>query len=150
MQQQTAVKQFWQDLQDILPSSVDTETGMKLLKALKRAKKMEKEQMENLWDAAISHGGCKCYDEIMTFEQYYKETFNNKPMQQPINNNKQQTAVDWLVEQLPLIQQEGLIDIIEQAKEMERQQIIDAYHTNPLEAKWKNIGSEYYNETFNK
>jgi hypothetical protein len=74
--QQTAVKQFWQDLQDILPSSVDTETGMKLLKALKRAKKMEKEQMENLWDAAISHGGCKCYDEIMTFEEYYKETFN--------------------------------------------------------------------------
>jgi hypothetical protein len=72
MQQQTAVKQFWQDLQDILPSSVDTETGMKLLKALKRAKKME------------------------------------------------------------------------------RQQIIDAYHTNPLEAKWKNIGSDYYNETFNK
>jgi hypothetical protein len=76
MQQQTAVKQFWQDLQDILPSSVDTETGMKLLKALKRAKKMEKEQMKNLWDAAISHGGCKCYDEIMTFEEYYNETFN--------------------------------------------------------------------------
>jgi hypothetical protein len=68
----------------------------------------------------------------------------------PMNNNKQQTAVEWLVEQLPLIQQEGLIDIIEQAKEMERQQIIDAYHTNPLEAKWKNIGSDYYNETFNK
>ena len=74
--QQTAVKQFWQDLQDILPSSVDTETGMKLLKALKRAKKMEKEQMENLWHAAISHGGCKCYDEIMAFEEYYNETFN--------------------------------------------------------------------------
>ena len=41
-----------------------------------QAKEMEKEQMENLWDAAISHGGCKCYDEIMTFEEYYKETFN--------------------------------------------------------------------------
>jgi hypothetical protein len=40
-----------------------------------QAKKMEKEQMENLWDAAISHGGCKCYDEIMTFEEYYNETF---------------------------------------------------------------------------
>jgi hypothetical protein len=40
-----------------------------------KAKKMEKEQMENLWDAAISHGGCKCYDEIMTFEEYYNETF---------------------------------------------------------------------------
>ena len=37
-------------------------------------------------------------------------------------SNKQQTAVDWLVEQLPLIQQEGLRDIIEQAKELEKQQ----------------------------
>ena len=44
-----------------------------------QAKKMEKEQMENLWDAAISHGGCKCYDEIMTFEHYYNETFNQQP-----------------------------------------------------------------------
>jgi hypothetical protein len=41
-----------------------------------QAKKMEKEQMENLWHEAISHGGCKCYDEIMTFEEYYNETFN--------------------------------------------------------------------------
>ncbi len=41
-----------------------------------QAKEMEKDKMENLWDAAISHGGCKCYDEIMTFEEYYNETFN--------------------------------------------------------------------------
>ena len=74
--QQTAVKQFWQDLQDIYSSSFDTGMVIKLLMARKRAKKMEKEQMENLWHAAISHGGCKCYDEIMTFEEYYNETFN--------------------------------------------------------------------------
>jgi len=30
-----------------------------------------------------------------------------------------QTAVEWLVEQLPLIQQEGLRYVIEEAKEME-------------------------------
>jgi saccharopine dehydrogenase-like NADP-dependent oxidoreductase len=41
-----------------------------------QAKEMEKDKMENLWYAAISHGGCKCYYEIMTFEQYYNETFN--------------------------------------------------------------------------
>jgi len=41
-----------------------------------QAKEMEKDKMENLWHAAISHGGCKCYDEIMTFEHYYNETFN--------------------------------------------------------------------------
>jgi hypothetical protein len=41
-------------------------------------------------------------------------------------SNKKQTAVDWLAEQLPLIQQEGLRDIIEEAKEMHKQQIIDS------------------------
>ncbi len=45
-------------------------------KHLAQAKEMEKDKMKNLWHAAISHGGCKCYDEIMTFEEYYKETFN--------------------------------------------------------------------------
>ena len=49
--------------------------GMK--SAFHKAKEMEKDKMENLWHAAISHGGCKCYDEIMTFEEYYNETFNN-------------------------------------------------------------------------
>jgi hypothetical protein len=43
-----------------------------------QAKEMEKDKMKNLWDEAISHGGCKCYDEIMTFEEYYNETFNTK------------------------------------------------------------------------
>jgi hypothetical protein len=33
-----------------------------------------------------------------------------------------QTAVEWLVEQLPLIQQEGLRYVIEQAKQMEKEQ----------------------------
>lgn len=42
-----------------------------------------------------------------------------------------------------------LMEIIKQAKTMHRQEIIDAYHTNPLEAKFKNIGADYYNETFN-
>jgi hypothetical protein len=33
------------------------------------------------------------------------------------------TAVEWLVEQLPLIQQEGLRDVFEQAKKMEKKQM---------------------------
>jgi hypothetical protein len=39
-------------------------------------------------------------------------------------------------------------DILIKAKQMERANIIDAYLTNPLEAKWKNIGTDYYNEIF--
>jgi hypothetical protein len=62
-----------------------------------------------------------------------------------------QTAVEWLSEQLQstvFYTDEAKENIIQQAKEMEKQQIIDAYHTNPLEAKWKNIGINYYNETY--
>jgi len=37
-----------------------------------------------------------------------------------------QTAVEWLIEQLiPKDQHEGIIDIIEEAKEMEKEQIVD-------------------------
>ena len=70
-----------------------------------------------------------------------------------------QTAVEWLVEQLPLIQQEGLRYVIEQAKQMEKEQIVDAYEIGFADA-WddaryddepKHAGAEhYYNETFNK
>ena len=74
-----------------------------------------------------------------------------------MENNKKQTAVEWLVEQLPLIQQEGLRDVWEQAKEMEKEQIKDAYEQGFADA-WddarydempKYAGPEqYYNETY--
>lgn len=63
------------------------------------------------------------------------------------------TAVEWFNRQL-VDRQNGNGDsrsrdeIFEQAKIMEKQQIIDTYHINPLESKWKNIGIDYYNETF--
>jgi hypothetical protein len=59
-------------------------------------------------------------------------------MQQPINNNKQQTAVEWFAEQI----ESGKIEIvysdkihsikcipeiIQQAKELEKEQIIEAF-----------------------
>ena len=76
-------------------------------------------------------------------------------MQQPINNNKQQTAVDWLVEQLPLIQQEGLRDIIEQAKEMEKDKMEnlwdEAISHGGCNCYYEIMTFEqYYKETFNK
>jgi ABC-type transporter MlaC component len=58
--QKTAVEQFWQDLQDILPSSVDTETGIKLLMARKKAKTIEKGQIiefADKYDAYVVQGG---------------------------------------------------------------------------------------------
>jgi len=57
------------------------------------------------------------------------------------------TSIEWLIE---MVSKMGYVsaDIVEQAKEMHKKEIIDAYHTNPQEAKWKNIGINYYNETF--
>jgi hypothetical protein len=64
-----------------------------------------------------------------------------------------QTAVEWLQQALEdtILDHEQImqtIGLFEQAKQMERANIIDAYLTNPLEAKWKNIGTDYYNEIF--
>jgi hypothetical protein len=72
-----------------------------------------------------------------------------------MSNNKQQTAVEWLEETMlkPLIQWPD--DIWEQAKEMEKNQIINAY----LKSKRKRTdllgvlkimdeAEQYYNETF--
>lgn len=61
-----------------------------------------------------------------------------------------QTAVEWLVDELL----EGKLlmpSLIEQAKEMEKQQIIDA-RENGFYSKenWKGDSEQYYNETFNK
>ena len=69
-----------------------------------------------------------------------------------------QTAVEWLVEN---IREKGLVvalwneKVFEQAKEMEKQQIIDAHGSKLISPKglaseyWVN-GEKYYNETFNK
>ena len=66
------------------------------------------------------------------------------------------TAIEWLQEKY---KQQGTIfkSQFEQAKEMEKQQIIDAFKKyrnskfkNPDEIDWTKSGEQYYNETFNK
>ena len=37
---------------------------------------------------------------------------------------------------------------IQQAKEMEKEQIMDAYRINPNNENWSNSGIDYYKETF--
>ena len=69
-----------------------------------------------------------------------------------------QTALEWFVEQLPLIQQEGLRDMIEQVKEMEKQQIIDAYanavmkenNSDYVGMHEQSSGEIYFDETYGK
>lgn len=67
-----------------------------------------------------------------------------------------QTAVKWLFEQLPKKLHSHYKKQLDQAKEMEKQQIIDAFLTgylddlpNPLPKDYYELNAEqYYNETF--
>jgi hypothetical protein len=63
-----------------------------------------------------------------------------------------QTAVEWLVEQFNL---QAYIPHIEQAKEMEKQQIIDSYRDGRSDQQsdrpskfYNRMAEQYYNETF--
>jgi len=62
------------------------------------------------------------------------------------------TAVEWLAEELTLPEYgdnpQWVQDAIEQAKEMEKEQIIDAYETELYQYKTEISGEQYYNETF--
>jgi hypothetical protein len=74
----TAVEQFWQDVQDILPSSVDTETGIKLVRGFEQAKEMEKEQIVKAHFDGCEIGEIFAYENrefITDSEQYYSKTF---------------------------------------------------------------------------
>jgi hypothetical protein len=60
---------------------------------------------------------------------------------------KEQTAVEWLMDNIPTRFKNALLDMckaeIEQAKEMEKEQIVKAYES--LEHRH---GENYYNKTF--
>jgi len=61
------------------------------------------------------------------------------------------TAVEWLLDSLDYNQQMlGIKEIIEQAKEMEREQIIKTYWASYKEAlhSGDKTADEYYNETY--
>jgi hypothetical protein len=70
-----------------------------------------------------------------------------------MTNNKQQTAVEWyaieMYEYFRSMFGSGIIntDILEKAKEMEKEQIVDAYDYGSLRSGCEE-GEEYYNETF--
>jgi alkylhydroperoxidase family enzyme len=62
-----------------------------------------------------------------------------------------QTAVEWLVEQI--LKEKGLVDLdIEKAKEMEKEQIIEAFKEGNLYHGWalKHEPEQYYNKTYKK
>ena len=57
------------------------------------------------------------------------------------------TAVEWLCKQYHLKQD---IEIVKQAKEMEKQQIIEAYDKGEFNCGMNKTAEEYYNKTFKR
>jgi hypothetical protein len=57
------------------------------------------------------------------------------------------TAVEWLFEQVWITSGEDLPELLEQAKEMEKEQIIEAYKFGNLSDIYFKP-EQYYNETF--
>jgi hypothetical protein len=68
--QQTAVEIFWNQLPEILPFTVDTETAVKLQEAYQQAKQIEKEQIIQAILTGFSN-----WDTELGSEQYYNETY---------------------------------------------------------------------------
>jgi hypothetical protein len=58
------------------------------------------------------------------------------------------TAVEWLAEHLCNEMNFDYWKAVEQAKEMEKQQIIDAYETELYQYKTEISAEQYYKETF--
>ena len=66
-------------------------------------------------------------------------------------SEKQQTAVEWFASQIKggqLITNQKFKELLEQAKEMEKKQIIDAYR-NGKNQQLENSGN-YYSKTYSK
>jgi hypothetical protein len=67
-----------------------------------------------------------------------------------------QSAVEWLIEQWPVLESQIPERILNQAKEMEKQQIIDAHGSKLKNSRGTSnfeywyTGEQYYNETFKK
>ena len=68
---QTALETFWEQIAEILPFSLDSETAIKLYEKYQEAKQMEREQIENAWH----NGNLIETQEHYCGEQYYHETY---------------------------------------------------------------------------
>ena len=65
--QSSSIDFFWNQLPEILPFTVDTETAVKLWGAFEQAKAMHKQEIEKAFKKGMVTN--------KTFEDYYNETF---------------------------------------------------------------------------
>ena len=89
----------------------------------------------------------------MTREELIALGWMKKPSDKMQEKPKNQlTAVEWLVDKLEIFATEEEMNIIEQAKEMEKEQMINAFQesrlTHPMIGFKHETFVDYYNETF--
>ena len=61
------------------------------------------------------------------------------------------TAVEWLVQEANLLENNGwILPLIEQAKAMEKEQIVNAYEEGEYDCGCNGDSEQYYNKTFKK
>ena len=78
---QTALETFWEQIAEILPSSLDSETAIKLYEKYQECEQMEREQHGDTWDEAIkAHEGRGHVTSrsICDFDEYYNETYSTR------------------------------------------------------------------------
>jgi hypothetical protein len=81
--QQTAVEWFWNQLPEILPFTVDTETAVKLEEAYKQAKAMQKQMTIKLYNDYENYleetfkNQCGGQAVVLSFEEFYEQTYGD-------------------------------------------------------------------------
>ena len=70
--QSSSIDFFWNQLPEILPFTVDTQTAVKLLEAFEQAKAMHKSEI--IWAHGIKMKGVNNH-KCVSGEQYYNETY---------------------------------------------------------------------------
>ena len=118
-----------------------------LQKDFEQAKEMEKQQHSETWDnSLIENKGDNYIGKEKSFEEYYKDTFKDM----------KKTAVEWLVEKMLVCnyinkkQYDNCKSwLLQEAKEMEKQQIVDAHLDGQSLVSCKDeYAEQYYNDTF--
>ena len=143
----TALQEVFSELERLHPSLFDiyTQQGREFVNNFHKFLELEKQQIIEAHGNKLKKSkGDTNYEYWLTGEMYYEQTF-------PLNQNRMKTAVEWLVE--AMYQETYPFNpkyskIFEQAKEMEKEQIMDAYRINPNNENWSNSGIDYYKETF--
>jgi hypothetical protein len=71
--QQTAVEWFWNQLPEILPFTVDTETAVKLQEAYEEAQEMHKQQSIKDWNIGFASARITNHSDKFVNANYYYE-----------------------------------------------------------------------------